>query len=67
MYHEGWIENLKNEERTMKESINKCIDENLTRDPVRAKQIYDFSFKESWGNKDLPLTDEQWQKGTSIN
>ncbi len=37
MYHEGWIENLKNEERTMKESINKCIDENLTRDPVRAK------------------------------
>lgn len=44
----------------MKESINKCIDENLTRDPVRAKQIYDFSFKESGGDWDLPLTTEKW-------
>jgi len=33
--HEGWLENLKNEERTMKESWKKCIDHNLTRDPNR--------------------------------
>lgn len=35
--HEGWIENLRNETRTMKASINKCIDDDLTRDPGRAK------------------------------
>jgi len=46
MLNEGWIENLKNEERTMKESITKCIDDGLTKDPVRAKEIYDFSFFE---------------------
>ena len=35
--HKGWIENLRHEEKTMKDSINKCIDDGLTRDPVRAK------------------------------
>jgi len=35
--HEGWIENLRNEERTMKDSIKKCIDGGYTRDIGRAK------------------------------
>jgi hypothetical protein len=35
--HKGWIENLRHEEKTMKDSINKCIDDGLTKDPARAK------------------------------
>ena len=35
-HHKGWIENLKNEERTMKESINNCIDKGLTKNALRA-------------------------------
>jgi hypothetical protein len=35
--HKGWVENLKNEERTMKDSIKKCIDDGFTKDPIRAK------------------------------
>lgn len=45
--HEGWIENLRNEERSMKDSIKKCIDGGYTRDPERARQILKFSFPES--------------------
>jgi len=45
--HEGWIENLKNEQRTMKDSIQRCIDGNLTKDPERAKQILNFAFSET--------------------
>ena len=46
-HHKGWIENLQNEERTMKDSIRKCIDDGFTADPVRAKEIMTFSFPES--------------------
>lgn len=35
-HHKGWIENLKNEERTMKDSIRKCIDDGFTKDKKRA-------------------------------
>jgi hypothetical protein len=45
--HEGWIENLRNEERSMKDSIKKCIDGGYTRDPERARQILKFAFPES--------------------
>jgi len=37
MKHDGWIEGLKNEEKTMKDSIKRCIDGGYTRDPERAK------------------------------
>ena len=66
-YHKGWIENLRAEERTMKESINKCIDDELTRDPARAKQIYDFSFLENGDERDQVTSKEQWKRGISIN
>ena len=46
-HHKGWIENLVNEERTMKDSIRKCIDDGFTKDPERAKEIIDFSYPES--------------------
>lgn len=46
-HHKGWIENLQNEERTMKDSIRKCIDDEFTKDPSRAKEIMKFSFPES--------------------
>jgi hypothetical protein len=48
-HHKGWIENLQNEERTMKDSIRKCIDDGFTKDPHRAKEIMAFSFPESEG------------------
>lgn len=47
--HEGWIENLRNEERSMKDSIQKCIDGGYTRDPERARQILKFSFPDENG------------------
>jgi len=34
--HEGWLENLRNEERAMKESLKKCIDGGYTSNPQRA-------------------------------
>jgi hypothetical protein len=45
--HDGWIESLKNEERTMKDSIVRCIDGKYTMDPERAKRILKFSFPET--------------------
>lgn len=44
--HKGWIENLTNEERTMKDSIKNCIDGGYTKDVSRAKEIYKFSFED---------------------
>jgi len=35
--HKGWIENLKNERRSMKDSIKKCINGGYTRDKDRAE------------------------------
>jgi len=45
--HEGWLENLRNEEKAMKDSLKKCIDGGYTQDPARAKQILQFAFPES--------------------
>lgn len=45
--HDGWIENLKNEERTMKDSIKRCIDGGYTLDPERAKKILRYQFAET--------------------
>ena len=45
--HEGWLENLRNEERAMKESLKKCIDGGYTSNPSRAKQILQFAFGDS--------------------
>ena len=47
MKHDGWIEGLKNEEKTMKDSIKRCIEGGYTRDPDRAKQILKFQFPDS--------------------
>lgn len=35
--HKGWIENLKNERRSMKDSIRKCIHGGYTKDKERAE------------------------------
>jgi len=37
--HRGWVENLKNERRTMKDSIKKCISGGYTKDKEKALQI----------------------------
>ena len=66
-YHKGWIENLKNEERTMKESINNCINKGLTKNAVRAKQILEFSFPDDGENLEPVMSKEVWKHGMSIN
>lgn len=40
--HEGWIENLRNEKRTMKDSIKNCISGGYTKDASRAEKILQF-------------------------
>lgn len=44
--HTGWIQNLKSENRNMKESLIKCIEHGYTNDPERAKKILKDQFEE---------------------
>ena len=64
--HKGWIENLTNEERTMKESLKQCIHGGFTKDPARAQEIYNFSFAESDKGSIAPSS-PGWKQGVSIN
>ena len=43
--HEGWLENLKNEQKSMKTSLDKCIQYKWTKDPKKVQEILDFVFE----------------------
>ena len=64
--HEGWLENLKNEERTMKESLQKCIAGKYTRDPARVQQILDFAYPESETGSRKGKRGEAWLDNTWV-
>lgn len=61
--HEGWLENLRNEERTMKKSLRVCLDEGITSFPDRVQQILQFQFPDSDEEAEPGLTQPgAWRK-----
>ena len=65
--HEGWLENLRNEERTMKKSLRVCLDEGITSFPDRVQQILRFQFPDSDEEVEPGLTQPgAWRKNQWI-